>query len=157
MSSQFPRVNSDPNLFVPPQPEPANDPFALVPGKLGDFLRNGGPLDSGIQRQMGSKYLLDNMDAQAPGADPFDWEEGDKYKSIDKVPVPKKLQGVFGTDKLEVNGDYGAADKPKDPRLKKDKDGDKTEVEGKGKNEPRTLQDLIDEEKANQKKSSAFG
>lgn len=137
MSSQFPRVTSDPNLFVPPQPEPANDPFALVPGKLGDFLRNGGPLDSGIQRQMGSKWLLDDMDAQAPGADPFDWEEGQKYKGVDKT------------------WEKGVADKPKDPR-KKDKEGDKTEIGGKEKNEPRTLQELMDEEKANQKKSSAF-
>lgn len=137
MSSQFPRVNSDPSLFLPPQPEPANDPFALIPGKLGDFLRSGGPLDSGIQRQMGSKYLLDNMDAQPQGADPFDWEEGQQYKGFDKT--------------LEK----GATDKPKDPRLKKDK-GDNTEVGGKEKSEPRTLQELIDEEKANQKKASAF-
>jgi len=156
MSSQFPRVTSDPTLFVPPQPEPANDPFALVPGKLGDFLRNGGPVESSIHRQMASKYLLDDMDAQPEGADPFDWEEGQKYKSFDKIPVPKKLQGVFGTDKLELNGESGVVEKPKDPRLKKDKDGDKTEVEGKGKNEPRTLQELMDEEKARQKKESAF-
>jgi hypothetical protein len=138
MSSQFPRVNSDPNVFVPPPPDSANDPFALVPGKIGDFLRSGGPLDSGIQRQMGSKHLLDNMDAQPQGADPFDWEEGQKFKTVDKT------------------WEKGAAEKPKDPRLKKDKEGDKTEVEGKTKNEPRTLQELIDEEKASQKKASAF-
>jgi hypothetical protein len=154
MSSQFPRVNSDPSLVVPPQPDTANDPFALVSGKLGDFLRNGGPVKSSIHRQMASKHLLDNMDAQPEGADPFDWEEGLKYKSA-----------------FDKSWEKGVAEKPKDPRLKKDKAGDKNEVEGKDKKdkaadknevegkekkEPRTLQELMDEEKASQKKASAF-
>lgn len=133
MSSQFPRIGNDPAAFVPPQTNTTNDPFASIPGKLGEFLRGGGQLDTTIRRQMeGSRYLQDDMEALAD-SDQYDWSQG----------------GKLGGEKT---WDFGATDKPKDGRLKEDK----TEVAGKDSTEPHTLRKMMDDEKARQQKESAF-
>ncbi|MDG5977703.1 iron-regulated protein FrpC [Hydrogenophaga taeniospiralis CCUG 15921] len=104
MSTTLTRPDLDSPSFAMPPPDP-NDPLGNVPGKLGDILRNGGPLDSGIQRQMAGKHLLENADQYTDN--PVQWEEAPKGKEFE---FWDKQTGV--------------ADKPKDPRLKKDKAAD---------------------------------
>lgn len=106
MSTTYPRLDADPTAFAPPPSHP--DPFANTPGKLGDILRNGGPLDSGIHQQMAGKHLLENADQYTDS--PVEWEER-----------PKGIESDLW------NKEYGVAGKPKDPRQKKDKDPSKTE------------------------------
>lgn len=103
MSTTLNRPELDPTAFSPPPA--ANDPLANVPGKLGDILRNGGPLDSGIQRHMAGKHILENADQYTDS--PVQWEEAPKTNEFDLW-----------------NKESGVADKPKDPRLKKDKAAD---------------------------------
>ena len=76
MSANFSRVESGTTTFVPPlgQPDPSADLSKL------DRILNG-PLDSGIQRQMAGKHLLENADQYADGA--VDWEERPKGKEYD--------------------------------------------------------------------------
>ncbi|WP_140635035.1 hypothetical protein [Methylibium rhizosphaerae] len=134
MSANFSRVESGTTTFVPPlgQPDPSADLSKL------DRILNG-PLDSGIQRQMAGKHLLENADQYADS--PVDWEERPKGKEYDFW-----------------NKETGVADKPKDPRLKKDKGG---EDAGKadGPANPRTLEEHFKAEdaEANKKKAEAFG
>jgi len=110
MSSQFStQLPAGPATLPPPGP-PGPDPFAPF-GKLGDILRQGGPLETSIQRQMASKMLLDNLDAMPEGATPYDWDEADKTKSLSAKDLGLKW----------LEGEGGVSDKPKDPRLKKDK------------------------------------
>jgi hypothetical protein len=124
MSTTLNRPDLDSTAFALPPPDP-NDPLANIPGKLGDILRNGGPLDSGIQRQMTGKHLLENADQYTDN--PVQWEEAPKAKEFD---LWSKESGV--------------ADKPKDPRLKKDKTADT----------PRTLEDHFKaEDKQNRKQA----
>ncbi len=104
MSTTLTRPDLDSPSFAMPPPDP-NDPLGNVPGKLGDILRNGGPLDSGIQRQMAGKHLLENADQYTDN--PVQWEE-----------APKSKEFEFWDKQT------GVADKPKDPRLKKDKAAD---------------------------------
>lgn len=134
MSASFPRVDNSPTNFVPPLGLPNPSPDL---GKLGDILN--GPLDSGIQRQMAGKHLLENADQYAEG--PVDWEERNKGLGAD---LWSKESGV--------------ADKPKDPRLKKSKDGD-AEPKGDAADKPATLQDLFkaEDRQDDKKKADAFG
>jgi hypothetical protein len=123
MSTTLTRPELDPTAFAPPLA--ANDPLANVPGKLGDILRSGGPLDSGIHRQMAGKQILENADQYTDN--PVQWEEAPKTKEFEYW------------DKQT-----GVADKPKDPRLKKDKTADN----------PSTLEDHFKaEDKQNSKKA----
>ena len=135
MSASFPRVDNSPTNFVPPLGQP--DPSANL-GKLGEILN--GPLDSGIQRQMAGKHLLQDADQYAEG--PVDWEERNK-----------------GLGSELWSKESGVADKPKDPRLKKDKgtDGDGGgKVKGEGADKPQTLEELFKaEDKADEKKKAA--
>lgn len=132
MSANFPRVDTTTPTLVPPQAQP--DPFADR-SKL-DLIMNG-PLDSGIHRQMTGRHLLENADQYTDN--PYDWEERPKGIGFDLWD--KQL---------------GVADKPKDPRLKKDKDGEGDgKVKGEGTDKPRTLEELFKAED-NKKKADAF-
>lgn len=135
MSANFSRVENGSTTLVPPLGLP--DPDVNL-GKLGEIMN--GPLDSGIQRQMAGKHLLENADQHAEG--PVDWEERNKGMGFDLW-----------------NKESGVADKPKDPRLKKDKgtDGDGGgKVKGDAADRPPTLEELFKaEDKADDKKKAA--
>jgi hypothetical protein len=128
MSPQFPRVNGDPNVLLLPLDPTTGDPFAGVRGKLGEFLRGGGPLDGVIHREMGSQELLDNGRAPPEGPSPFDWQEVLKYRFAEK------------TD------ENGAAYKPRDLRLAQDKNSEKTQDGGKTGNELLMLREWVNED-----------
>ena len=134
MSANFPRVDNTTTTLVPPPEQP--DPFANR-SKLDQILN--GPLDSGLHRQMAGKHLLE--DADQYGNNPYDWEER-----------PKGISSDLWSKEM------GVADKPKDPRLKKDKDGEGDgKVKGEGAEKPRTLEELFKaEDKENKKKADAF-
>jgi hypothetical protein len=135
MSANFSRV--DQSSTTPLAPTPGQpDPYADL-GKLGEILN--GPLDSGIQRQMAGKHLLENADQYGEGG-PVDWEERNKG---------------LGTDFWSKES--GVADKPKDPRLKKDKGTDGA-GDGKVKGEeadkpPKTLEEHFRAEDKAEKKA----
>jgi hypothetical protein len=103
MSIPLSRPEANPTAFNPALTPPEGP--GETPGTLGDILRNGGALDSGIHRQMAGKHLLENADQYTDN--PVDWEE-----------APKSKEHEFW-DK-----DSGVTSKPKDYRLKKDKEGD---------------------------------
>lgn len=135
MSASFPRVDNSPTNFVPPPGQP--DSLSNL-GKVDEILN--GPLDSGIQRHMAGKHLLENADQYAD--DPVDWEERGKSRELDFW-----------------NKEAGVAAKPKDPRLKKDKGGEgDTQPKGDGADKPGTLQDLFkaEDRQDDKKKADAF-
>lgn len=136
MSANFSRIDTESTTFLPPLTPQEGQ--IDVPGKLGDYLRDGGPLDSGIQRQMAGKQLLENADQYADN--PVDWEEAPKSKEFE---FWDKSSGVV--------------DKPKDYRLKKDKDGDGG-VKDDSTTKPRTLGELFEaEDRKNQQTTEPPG
>jgi len=134
MSSQRPRVESDSTAFFTPLREPSAEP-SLVHVRLGDMLRQGGPLDSGM-RQLGSKLFSGDMDGHADWQDcgePFDWQQLQKIKAFGRV------------------GESGTADTPKDLCLTRDKDADKTQAGAKTGNEFLTVREWVADEDARKK------
>lgn len=133
MSASFPRVDNSPTTLIPP----GQTDIQTGLSKLDQILN--GPLDAGIHRQMG-RHLLDNAD-EYTGTDPYEWGPG-RTKEFD----------IY-------DGDAGVASKPKDPRLKKDKDdgGDGT-LKNDGSAKSSTLQDLFkaDDPQVDKQKADAF-
>ncbi|HEY9106124.1 MAG TPA: hypothetical protein VIN58_05560 [Roseateles sp.] len=132
MSASFPRVDNSPTNFVPPLGQP-DSPTNL--GKVDEILN--GPLDSGIQRHMAGKQLLENADQYADN--PVDWEERGKAKEFDFW-----------------NKESGVAAKPKDPRLKKKGGDDEAQPKGDTADKSTTLQDKADDKQDDKKKADAF-
>ncbi|MDR7149937.1 hypothetical protein J2W49_001892 [Hydrogenophaga palleronii] len=136
MSATFSRIETEPTAYVPPLPPPEGQ--TDTPGKLGTYLRDGGALDSGIHRQMAGKQLLENADQYADN--PVEWEEAPKGKELE---FWDKSSGVV--------------DKPKDPRLKKDKDGDGG-VKNDSTTKSSTLGELFEaEDRKNQQTTESSG
>jgi len=140
MSSQSPRVDGDSTAFFTPLRDPLADPSQSRNVKLGDILRQGGPLDSGM-RQLGSKLFSADVDEHANGevcGEPFDWQRLQKTK-------------VFGQD-----GESGTAGLPTNLRLKQDRDAGKPREGGKTGNGLTELREWVGDDGA-PKKADAFG
>ena len=129
MSIQFTRADGYP-VGTPSPPDPS-DPFAGIPGKIGDMLRNGDAVNNALRRELAGKHLLDDADeyeGSSVAGDPYNWQEPPKTKGFDLW-----------------SWDSGVAGKPKDPRLKKEDDAVP----------PRTLgEHLAAEDRANAFKSN---
>jgi len=139
MSSQSPRVERDSTAFFTPLRDPLADPSQSRNVKLGDMLRQGGPLDSGM-RQLGSRLFSGDVDEHANTeacGEPFDWQRLQKTK-------------VFGQD-----GESGPAGVLTNLRLKQDKDAGKPHDGGKTGNGLLELREWVAEEGA-PKKADAF-
>ena len=139
MSSQSPRVERDSTAFFTPLRDPLADPSQSRNAKLGDMLRQGGPLDSGM-RQLGSTLFSGDVDEHANKevcGEPFDWRRLQKTK-------------VFGPD-----GESGSAGLPTNLRLKQDKDAGQPHDGGKPGSGLTELREWVAEEGA-PKKTDAF-